>query len=324
MISSFHGDSDSRKMDENNFHGLKKRPLKVLVVSQKGGVGKSTLSANFSAYCGKILKKKTLLLDCDPHASASSWLKALKPENVEIKHHLINDFTAQRWYIGMRNVIRKSLQGFDVLVCDLTWTKSMSAEFVKEFDLIVIPTSVSLIEIDATNIFIEENLERLAKTNNLPDLLICPSQVIGDELKGNPFNARTFKFPFLLLPPIPSNPQVKAMFEKGYAFESEDFIANSFKKVFRSILQAGRLRRERIGKEEQISNNVSKGFRASNNQGHAEENVRSQQINQKQPHKLQKDNVVLFKNTNQLDKVKRILEEKKKQKQSWIRRLVSW
>ena len=318
-------------MDENNFHELKTRPLKVLVVSQKGGVGKSTLSANFSAYCGKMLKKKTLLLDCDPHASASSWLKALKPENVEIKHHLINDFTAQRWYIGMRNIIRKNLQGFDVLVCDLTWTKSMSAEFVKEFDLIVIPTSVSLIEIDATNMFIEENLRGLAKKNNLPDLLICPSQVIGDELKSNPFNARTFKFPFLLLPPIPSDPQVRAMFEKGYAFETEDFIANSFKKGFRSILQAGRLRRERIGREEQISNNVSKGFfGVSNNQGHAEENVRSQQSNQKQLHKLQKDNTMPFKNPNQLenpnqlDKVKRLLGEKKKQKSSWIRRLVSW
>ena len=323
-MSSFHGGSDSRKMDKINFHELKMRPLKVLVVSQKGGVGKSTLSANFSAYCGKILKKKTLLLDCDPHGSASSWLKALKPENVEIKHHLINDFTAQRWYIGMRNVIRKNLQGFDILVCDLTWTKSMSAEFVKEFDLIVIPTSVSLIEIDATNIFIEENLTKLTKTNNLPDLLICPSQVIDDELKSNPFNARTFNFPFLLLPPIPSDPQVRAMFEKRYAFETEDFIANSFKKVFRSILQAGRLRRERIGREEQISNNVSKGFGVSNNQGHAEENVRSQQSNQKQLHKLQKDNIMPLKNPNQLDKVKRLLGEKKKQKSSWIRRLVSW
>ena len=76
-------------MDENNLKAFKSRPLKVLVVSQKGGVGKSTLSANFSAYCGRMLGKKTLLLDCDPHASASSWLKALKPENVEVKHHLL-------------------------------------------------------------------------------------------------------------------------------------------------------------------------------------------------------------------------------------------
>ena len=298
-------------------------PLKILVVSQKGGVGKSTLSANFSAYCGKMLKKKTLLLDCDPHASASSWLKALKPENVEIKHHLINDFIAQRWYIGMRNIIRKNLQGFDVLVCDLTWTKSMSAEFVKEFDLIVIPTSVSLIEIDATNIFIEENLQRLAKKNNLPDLLICPSQVIGEELKSNPFNSRTFKFPFLLLPPIPSDPQVRSLFENGYTFESEEFIASSFKKVFRSILQAGRIRRERIGKEEQ-NFNKGKVSRVPSKQGQVEENMFSKEINQKQSHKVHKDNIAPLENLNQFDKVKRLLEGKKKQKSSWIRRLVSW
>ena len=52
--------------------------------------------------------------------------------------------------------------------------------------------------------------------------------------------------------------------------------------------------------------------------------MQSKEINQKQPHKLQKDNVVPFKKPNQLDKVKRILGEKKKQKSSWIRRLVSW
>ena len=299
-------------------------PLKILVVSQKGGVGKSTLSANFSAYCGKMLKKKTLLLDCDPHASASSWLKALKPENVEVKHHLINDFTAQRWYIGMRNIIRKNLQGFDFLVCDLTWTKSMSAEFVKEFDLIIIPTSVSLIEIDATNIFIEENLKSLSRASILPDLLICPSQVIDNELKGNPFDSRTFNFPFFLLPPIPSDPQVRALFEKGYTFESEDFVANSFKKVFRSILQAGRLRRERVSKDQLVLNNVSREFRESGSQHHVDENMQARKINQKQSHRLQKDNVVLFKQANQLNKVQHILREKKKQKSSWIRRLVSW
>ena len=311
-------------MEENNFQRSKTIPLKILVVSQKGGVGKSTLSANFSAYCGKVLKKKTLLLDCDPHASASSWLNSLKPENVEVKHHLINDFTAQRWYIGMRNVIRKNLQGSDILVCDLTWTKSMSAEFVKEFDLIIIPTSVSLIEIDATNLFIEENLNRLDTKNALPDLLICPSQVINDELKSNPFDSCTFKFPFLLLPPIPSDPQVRALFEKGFTFESEDFIASSFKKVFRSILQAGRLRSERIFKEQLISNNVSQSFKVISNQSHVKENLQTQEINQKNSNKLQKDNVMLFKSPYQIDKVRQILGKKKKQKRSWIRRLVSW
>jgi cellulose biosynthesis protein BcsQ len=216
-------------MDNNTLKKLvTAKPLKVLVVSQKGGVGKSTLSANFSAYCGKELKKKTLLLDCDPHASASSWLKALKPENVEIKHHLINDFTAQRWFIGMRNVIRKSLHGFDFLVCDLTWTKSMSAEFVKEFDLIIIPTSVSLIEIDATNIFIEENLKKVAKSKNFPDLLICPSQVINDELKLNPFDSRTFNFPFFSFASNSERPSGEILVRKRFYFRISRFHGQRF------------------------------------------------------------------------------------------------
>ena len=79
-----------------------------------------------------------------------------------------------------------------------------------------------------------------------------------------------------------------------------------------------------LSKEQLIPKNVSREFGESSNQPHLNENMQSQEINQKQPHRLQKDNAVLFKNTNQLDKVKRILGEKKKQKHSWIRRLVSW
>jgi cellulose biosynthesis protein BcsQ len=103
-------------MNQGKINLKEDSPLKILVVSQKGGVGKSTLSANFSAYCGNVKKKKSLLLDCDPHASASSWLKALKPKNVDIKHHLVDDFTAQRWFIGMRNIVRKNQSDYEILV----------------------------------------------------------------------------------------------------------------------------------------------------------------------------------------------------------------
>ena len=158
----------------------------------------------------------------------------------------------------------------------------------------------------------------------MPELLICPSQVVNNELNSNPFDSRTFNFPFLLLPPIPSDPQVRALFEKGYTFESEDFVASSFKKVFRSILQAGRLRKERISEKQLISNNVSQELRESSKQRHVNENMQSREINQEQPHNLPNDNVVPFKQPNQLDKVQRILEKKKKQKNSWIRRFVLW
>ena len=76
--------------------------------------------------------------------------------------------------------------------------------------------------------------------------------------------------------------------------------------------------------EGQSSNELSKVSRVSSKQGYVEENMVSKEINQKQPHKVQKDNIVPFENPYQLDKVKRLLGGKKKQKSSWIRRLVSW
>ena len=310
-------------MNEKVFQKLRSEgPLKILIVSQKGGVGKSTLSANFSAYCGRILKRKTVLLDCDPHASASMWLKALRPENVEVKHHLIDDFTAQRWFIGMRNVIRKNLTGCEFLVCDLTWTKSMSAEFVKEFDLIVIPTSVSLIEIDATNIFIEQNLKKISKMSpgiSTPDLLICPSQVIDDELKLNPFNSRTFDFPFFLLPPIPCDPEIRSLFEKGYAFETNDVTATAYKKVFESILQAGRLKKGKY-----VESCARQDPRLSSSKLDINERKQARKVNHKTTIHDTNNVGSVWKDSHQVDKVKKILKLKKKEKSSWLRRLVSW
>ena len=69
---------------------------------------------------------------------------------------------------------------------------------------------------------------------------------------------------------------------------------------------------------------MSRELRESSKQRHVNENMQSREINQEQPHNLPNDNVVPFKQPNQLDKVQRILEKKKKQKNSWIRRFVLW
>lgn len=45
----------------------------ISMVSQKGGVGKSTLSVNIATYFDKFLNKKSILIDIDPQASSSSW-----------------------------------------------------------------------------------------------------------------------------------------------------------------------------------------------------------------------------------------------------------
>ncbi|MGA1253874.1 MAG: ParA family protein [Burkholderiaceae bacterium] len=52
--------------------------IRILVTNQKGGVGKSTITANLCRYFASIRNKKTTLLDFDSQASSSRWVKQVQ------------------------------------------------------------------------------------------------------------------------------------------------------------------------------------------------------------------------------------------------------
>ena len=60
--------------DTKNNSGGAKMAISVALVNMKGGVGKSTLSANLGWYCGHRKNKKVLLIDLDPQFNLSQYV----------------------------------------------------------------------------------------------------------------------------------------------------------------------------------------------------------------------------------------------------------
>ncbi len=215
--------------------------LKILVVSQKGGVGKSTLSANLSIWFSEKAFKNTVLLDLDPHGSSSTWIDEARSSDVVTEHCVLDDFDARRWLIDCRNRVRRYTSKVEVLVCDLTWTAAMDPEILYEFDLVVVPTSVSLIELSATTRFIETiGWVFDSKSGIPPTLLLCPSRVSDAELATDPFTQRDFSVPFMLLPPIYNDESVRQLFKKQFVFDDvRSSAAQSYGRCAQAIQQAG-------------------------------------------------------------------------------------
>ncbi len=303
--------------------------LKVLFVSQKGGVGKSTLSANFAAWNAEKLNKTTTLFDFDPHGSASTWINSLPTNNIKVHHTDISDFVAQRWFISARSLIRKNDFNSELIVTDLTWTCGMNPDFINEFDLIVIPCSVSRIELEATQYFAELIIKN-SKTkffSHKPTILLCPSQVSSSELKENPFASINFNFPYMLLPPLPSNPEVRSLFKKGYVFNSQD-LCKPFELCFKAIVKAGEIKLE---EKTTPNNEVETSAKPKNTK---KTFIKSNGFEDKISNK--RNNVWLTANPKdnssrsdiEIEKVSKILNTtsklSKKKKKSWLQRMRYW
>jgi len=219
--------------------------LRILVVSQKGGVGKSTVSANLAAWYSDIENKSTILVDLDPHGSSSSWIKNARQTGALPEHFVAESFSERRWLIDSRQKIRKHQGKFETLICDLTWTAAMDSEFMHEFDLVVVPTSVSSIELNATMKFLENiNWVFQARTGIPPTLLICPSRVTDDQLINDPFSKENFQIPFMLLPPVLDDPEIRKLFKQKYIFDFNTPSSVAFIKCAESIKQAGEIHKK--------------------------------------------------------------------------------
>jgi len=217
--------------------------FKILVTSQKGGVGKSTLSANLTAYF-KETGLTTTLLDFDLHGSSSSWLIRAPPVGVVIQHHpLPLSMGGNRPLLDARLHLRRAAASSEVVVADLTWSDSIAGELMFDFDVVIVPTSVSEIELATTSTFLSKYSWVFdSKIHMPPTLLLAPTRVRPENLDGGVFSKQRFPVSFMLSPPVFESESARDMFEVGYLKDLPDACGVSFREFSKAVHSVRELR----------------------------------------------------------------------------------
>ncbi len=133
----------------------------LCIVNQKGGVGKTTTAVNLAASLA-VAKKKTLLVDCDPQANATTGLGIDKSSLEQTLYHgLIGQAPANSIVIDSEIALLKiipsrvELIGFDIEMLNAKERemalKKLLSQLDDSFDYIIIdcPPSLSLLTVNA-------------------------------------------------------------------------------------------------------------------------------------------------------------------------------
>jgi cellulose biosynthesis protein BcsQ len=202
---------------------MQRRSQKILITSQKGGVGKSTLSANLVAYFRQVLGRRTALVDLDRQATASKWFRGAEEACIADALYQLDRGASQGiTALNASRVVRKAAEVNDFVVTDLTWNDVLPKEFFYEFDLLIVPCSLSNVEVDSTMDFLERFAHVLnSSTRTPPKLVIAPSRIRQlDDYER--MLSRIFNIEFFLAPPVNYSSIAQEYFGNTFIFNSPD------------------------------------------------------------------------------------------------------
>jgi hypothetical protein len=209
--------------------------LKILITSQKGGVGKSTVSANLAAYFAYISGKKTGLIDFDHQATAGKWVRKAYPIGIDcMTVDLPNAKGSGIALLKAKEAMRKCVDTMEVVITDLTWTDVLPPDFLFEFDLVLVPSSLSRVELDSTLEFVNRfSFVFNSRLRNPPKLVIVPSRV--DNLQTyESILSKSFNAGFFLSPPVMYSTSANDF------FGTEFFVMTTNKEIRENFIEFGR------------------------------------------------------------------------------------
>ena len=179
--------------------------IKVLITNQKGGVGKSTISANLAGFLAIEKNYTVSLLDYDKQGTSSVLISKNPHTNIQAyKSGLSYQQNSNYTLLEAKAALRRYSAHSEITIADLTWTFGLPYDFMLEFDVLIIPSSNSQVEIASTEIFILEYIQRqMTKINQKKQLiLVAPSRVDRNQLREIQFPGLGFLNNCFICPPI--------------------------------------------------------------------------------------------------------------------------
>ena len=217
--------------------------FRILVTNQKGGVGKSTISANLSHYFAAHLGKRTTLLDFDSQGSSSRWIRGAQsvdaPNPIRMQSITFpKDGGFNRLLIDVRKTLRTLAVDTDILLADLTWNYFLDGELLFEFDLVIMPSAVSEVELVTTIEFARKHKWVFEAPRYHPTLVIAPSRVRADQITAVHSSSERFPVSFVLTPPILDAVDAKRAFAEQFIVKHKNKrLQESFLAFARAIEQ---------------------------------------------------------------------------------------
>ncbi len=197
-------------------------PIKILVTSQKGGVGKSTLTANLAAYFAQFEQRQVTLIDFDHQASSYHWIeRAPVPRVTPVICDVVTERDPQLAVLKMKQALRAAERVSDVVVADLTWVNIFPQSLMLDFDMVLVPTSLSKVELASTVEFVS----RFAQVFNglgepRPQLALVPSRLHRTQDYMDIFTQSNFPVKFALTSPLPFELDIQSIYGQDYIFNT--------------------------------------------------------------------------------------------------------
>ena len=179
--------------------------IKVLITNQKGGVGKSTISANLAGFLAIEKNHKVSLIDFDKQGTSSVLISKNPHSNIQTyKAGLSYQQNSNYTMLEARAALRRYGAHAEITIADLTWTFGLPYDFMLDFDIVIVPSSNSKVEIASTEIFILEYVQRqMIKIKQRGQLiLVAPSRVDRNQINEIKFPGLDFLENCFVCPPI--------------------------------------------------------------------------------------------------------------------------